>query len=303
MKKVDVVILHYNNLDDTTKYIENLRQLNWAELSYHFIIVDNASPDGSGQQLKQLYEADPIVKVLQSNQNLGFAKGNNLGIVYAEAQFSSDFIVVSNNDIEICDKDFFQKLVQLHTRDPFAVCGPDIYSVSKQCHQSPIRTRLLTLKELEASLLDMMQKLKQLRLLKKLHLYEPLRKLKHLFGKKPGGIVSEDYRTVQHNVVVHGAFFVLTKAYWEHFPQGLYRETFMYLEEDILAYQCAKKQLNIRFCPELQVLHYDGAATLKAAGSRVDKYIFELENTIKSSIKLMELMQENSSEEDSANEL
>lgn len=298
MKKIDIVILHYNNLDDTTKYIENLRQLNWCGLSYHFIIVDNNSPDGSGQKLKELYKDDSVVRVLLANENLGFAKGNNLGIVYAAEQFGSDFIAVSNNDIEICNKDFFQTLVQLHTEDQFAVCGPDIYSVGKQFHQSPIRSRLLTQEEVQASMASMAKKLKLVRLLKKLHIYELLRKLRHLMGKGTGGIIAEDYQKVQYDVVIHGAFFVLTKAYINQFPHGLYPETFMYQEEDILAYLCAQKHLKIRFCPELQVLHYDGISTLKATGNRADKYIFELENTIKSSVKLIELMQNNSSQGD-----
>lgn len=290
MKKIDVVILHYNNLEDTAKYIENLRQLNWTGITYHFIIVDNASPDGSGNRLQERYAEDPLVRVLLSQENLGFAKGNNLGITYAEEQFDSDFIAVSNNDIEIQDPDFFQTLCRLYDRDPFAVCGPDIYSVGKQFHQSPIRTQLLTCQELETSLKVMARKLKQLRLLKKLRLYEPLRKLKHLLGKGSGGISAEDPDSVQYDVVVHGAFFVLTKAYLARYPHGLYPETFMYQEEDILAYLCAREQLKIRYCPELKVLHYDGIATLKAAGKRVDKYIFELENTIKSTQKHLELM-------------
>ncbi len=297
MKEISVVILHYNNPDDTINYIENLHQLNWSGLSHHFIIVDNASPDGSGQRLEQLYKGDPIVKVLLAERNLGFAKGNNLGIIYAQEQFNADFIAVSNNDIQILDKDFFLKMIRLYEADPFAVCGPDIYSAGKQHHQSPIRTRLLTLGEVEAAVASMKKKLKQVRLLKTLHLYEILRKIKHLLGKGSGGIVAEDHQNVQHDVVIHGAFFVLTKAYTNQFPHGLYPETFMYQEEDILAYLCAQRHLKIRFCPELQVLHYDGVSTLKAAGNRADKYIFELENTIKSSVKLIELMRESNGEE------
>ena len=290
MKKIDVVILHYNNLDDTTKYIENLRTLNWAGIPHHFIIVDNASPNGSGQILSQLYRDDPEVVVLLSSENLGFAKGNNLGIVYASTHFDSDFIAVSNNDIEIADKDFFQTLISLHAEDPFDVCGPDIYSVSKQFHQSPIRTRSLTLQEVEDSVVAMNRKLKQVRLLRDLHLYELLRKVKHLLGRGSGGIVSADAKSIQYNVVVHGAFFVLTKTYLNHFPHGLYPETFMYQEEDILAYLCLQHGLMIRFSPELQVLHYDGVSTLKATGNRANKYIFELTNTIRSSQALITLM-------------
>lgn len=298
MKKFDIVILQYNNLEDTVQYIDNLRLMNWDNLDYHFIVVDNASPNGCGQELIRLYGGDDHVHVILSEENLGFARGNNLGIVYASEQFGSDFIAVSNNDIKIEDPNFFQKLVSIHAQDTFTVCGPDIFSVSKQHHQSPIRTQLQTEQDLHAELADIDRKLRQLWLLKKLHLYEFLRKLRRLLRRGSGGIAAMQPDQVQHDVVIHGAFFVLTQSYLARYPRGLYDGTFLYKEEDILAYLCTSAGLKIRYCPELKLLHYDGMATRKATNSRVDKYIFELEHTRKSAITFLELMRQHSSEGD-----
>ncbi len=291
MKKVDIVILQYNNLEETKKCVDSLQQLNWEHIDYHFIIVDNASINGCGKELFALYGDIPYITVLLSEKNLGFAKGNNLGILYAQEHHHPDLIAVSNNDIEIQDRDFFQKLVSLYKQEPFAVCGPDIYSVIKQYHQSPIRTQPYTLAQLKGHLANIDRKLRYLYLIRKLRIYELLRFVKKLLGKSQRAD-APDYDRVQKNVVIQGAFFILSQRYLLAYPDGLFPETFMYMEEDILAYRCLKKALPIIYFPELQVLHYEGAATRKASKSRVDKYIFELENTIKSSVALIELMQE-----------
>ena len=40
---------------------------------YHIVIVDNASPNGSGKELEEYYEHSEKVTVLLSEENLGFA--------------------------------------------------------------------------------------------------------------------------------------------------------------------------------------------------------------------------------------
>ncbi|MFV7935830.1 glycosyltransferase, partial [Enterococcus faecium] len=75
---------------------------------YDIIIVDNASTDHSGQQLKEKY---PSVILLQANKNLGFAGGNNLGLKYSiDNGYRYSFLL--NNDTFV-DADFLNPLVEL----------------------------------------------------------------------------------------------------------------------------------------------------------------------------------------------
>ncbi len=56
---------------------------------YKIVIVDNASPDKSGALLKEHYKNDDHVEVLLNQENLGFARGNNVGFRYAEKNMES----------------------------------------------------------------------------------------------------------------------------------------------------------------------------------------------------------------------
>jgi GT2 family glycosyltransferase len=50
------------------------------QLSYEVVIVDNASPDGSGEALRRNFSGERRVRVLQAERNLGFAGANNLAL-------------------------------------------------------------------------------------------------------------------------------------------------------------------------------------------------------------------------------
>lgn len=141
MKKttIAVVILHYNDFEMTRQYIENLRKLKWNDVTHQFIIVDNNSPDGSGVELYEYFKADADTSVILLSENIGFARGNNKGIVFAKDELDADLIVVSNNDIDVKTKDFPRLLIREYAASNFAVYGPDIYSLSKKMHQNPMR--------------------------------------------------------------------------------------------------------------------------------------------------------------------
>ena len=275
---LSVVILHYNDLKMTQAYIDNLKKLDWRGITYHFLIVDNASPDGSGQQLQRLYEDDLDTVVICSEKNLGFPKGNNLGIEYAVSRYQSNIVVVSNNDIVIEDTDFMQKLTEIYIREKPDVLGPDIYSTRKEIHQSPLRSCHFSEEALRSKIDSIEQTLWKLRIIDKIKVYDLLSRVKKFLGKRHQN--ASNYDIAQEGAVVHGAFFVLTEGYLQAYPDGLFPDTFLYMEEDILNYRVRRKNLKSLYDPSLAVVHLDGVSSLKKTkGNRCKKFIFELEQT------------------------
>lgn len=256
--------------------------MNWIGIEPKVIIVDNDSPDGSGDKIERIYVNDSFVKVIKLNKNVGFAKGNNVGINYAFQNFMAQLVAVSNSDIFIEDKNFFIELKKAYLEEHFAVCGPDIFSYSKGIHQSPLRKKPYNAVELNNLIQQYKRKLRFLKIIKYTGLYDNVWKLRHLIGLKTRVKESKNYKLKQYNVVLMGAFFVLSRLYYQAYSKGLFNKTFMYLEEDALALQCEKKNLLSLYDPKIKVFHYDGLATLKVNKNRINKYIFELKNTIAS---------------------
>ena len=114
------VVLHYKNMRDTLECIDSIRKLNFSD-SYHIVVVDNDSC--TLEEAKVLQEkADDFV---QAQENLGFAKGNNLGIEKAK-EYSPSFIAVINNDTVIEQDDFVNRIKKDYQKYRFDALGPKI---------------------------------------------------------------------------------------------------------------------------------------------------------------------------------
>ncbi len=286
-----IVILHYNNAYMTTEYVSNLKSLNWNNLQYHIIVVDNASPDKSGEILEQQYSVDDHIDVILLHENEGFARGNNAGIQYAVAKYDSDIIIVSNNDILISDKDFPGKIINEYEHSGFDVFGPDIFSLYRNIHQSPIRNIYSEAEVIKQRIADIDKKLKKLKIIDRLGIYELVRGIKRLV--RPEYISAENWDKRQENVVVQGAFFAISRGYLEAYPEGLYPGTFLYMEEDILNYRVIKSGLKTVYEPSIKVKHLESASTRNLSGNRCKKYIFELEHMRESCMEMIKYLEQN----------
>lgn len=101
-RKVTIIILAWNALDYTRRCLATLRD--HTDLSAHeVIVVDNGSTDGTAQFLETL----DWTRLIKNTRNLGFVRGNNLGISASDPK--SD-ITLLNNDIEIYQHGWLEKL-------------------------------------------------------------------------------------------------------------------------------------------------------------------------------------------------
>ncbi len=86
--EISIITINYNGLADTCALIDTLP---FNDESLEVIVVDNASRNDEATLIAQRY---PKVKVIRSEQNLGFAGGNNLGIKAAQGKY----LFFINND-------------------------------------------------------------------------------------------------------------------------------------------------------------------------------------------------------------
>ena len=85
--RLSIITVNYNGFNDTCALIDSIPFNDDMEV----IVVDNASVQDEASALQTKY---PQVKVIQSDNNLGFAGGNNLGIKVAKGKF----VFLVNND-------------------------------------------------------------------------------------------------------------------------------------------------------------------------------------------------------------
>lgn len=91
---VSVVIVSFNVKDLLKACIDSIFKQTKG-VDFEIIVVDNASTDGSAEMLKGIKG----IKIILAKENLGFTKGNNLGIKEAKGKY----ILVLNPDTEFLE--------------------------------------------------------------------------------------------------------------------------------------------------------------------------------------------------------
>lgn len=91
---ISIISVNYNGFALTAAMIDSLRRHVTTPLE--IVVVDNGSARDEAALLRERY---PDIVVLRSDENLGFAGGNNLGIRAA----TGDCLLLLNNDTEVTD--------------------------------------------------------------------------------------------------------------------------------------------------------------------------------------------------------
>lgn len=277
-KKLDMafVILHYMAVDDTIECISSVFEHN-DRAGIHVIVVDNASPDGSGAVLEDKYSGDPDVTVIKSSENLGFARGNNLGFRYAKENFDCRYIILSNNDIVLFEDGMLEKTDSEYKNSGFAVLGPMILTRDGRYTSNPQRMQALTKKQAQ----DMKKDFESFLLFQRLYIRPVYIIWRRIFRKKKKRSRICDHFRRYENVTLHGSFMIFSRDYIDRFD-GLDDRTFMYGEEDILHRRLIKNGLKSVYTPDFAVYHKEDVSTDSASGSSRKKREFYYKNLIAS---------------------
>lgn len=281
-KSVFFLILHYQTIEDTKECINSILA-NIKYDNYNIIVVDNGSPNGTGRKLAELYKNNPKVKIIISENNLGFARGNNLGFKYIKNNFNADFIVMINNDTIMQDQDFITKLIEEYEREPYHILGPRIISLVNQKNQNPMPVTQKSIKEVKRNIF----KLQILLLSNYLRLEGFLRKIKRALIKK---VENGDLNQI-NDYMLHGSCLVFSKDYIKKYD-GLYDRTFLYGEEDILYFISKRDNLKMRYFENAFIYHKEDSATNSVVKEENQKRRFIYKHSLNSLKELYKLMKE-----------
>lgn len=135
--KLDIVfvILHYMNSEITIECILSIlkTQINYK---YKIFVVDNGSNNNSENQLKEFFKDNEDVIIIKSEKNLGFSKGNNLGIKFARKSYEFEFLCVLNNDTLIETKNIYGILKEKTKEKKVHIIGTKVWNVGKKINHN-----------------------------------------------------------------------------------------------------------------------------------------------------------------------
>lgn|SRR5690554_1820898 len=261
--EVSIIIINFNTYQLTCECIESILDKTKG-VSYEVILVDNGSVECDPDLFKEKF---PDIKLIKSKINLGFAKGNNLGIENAKGDvillLNSD-TVLENDAISIC----YKRLVEDNRYG--LITSKLIYpngDVQRQCRKFETISMLL---------------MEQFRIHK---LWSKQKRAKKLLN----GYF--DHQTEIETDRIWGAFFMFKRDILDLLPNNKLADTFfMYGEDNEWCYQIRTfTPYKVLYYPKAVVIHKIGGSNFGAEKNKVilnNKHIYmsEYYGSLKSNI-------------------
>lgn len=209
---------------------------NPPSFNFEVIYVDNGSDDGTCLEVKLLF---PKLKIIQSKENLGFTKANNLGFQYSKGEY----LLFLNSDTEIVGQALSKMVNYLEVHKKIGVLGPKLYQ--NRTH------------ELQISSTDELTPIRAIFAFTFLNKWFP----NNRFSKKY--FLSDWNRSsIKTVAAVSGAALMIRKEIFEKVG-GFDERFFIYFEESDLCHSVRKIGSQVVYYPKAEVIHFGGKTTDK----------------------------------------
>jgi GT2 family glycosyltransferase len=226
-------MLNYNSSASVISCIQSFKSV-FIDAHHELIVVDNG--DVESESLALFCKDLDNIHYIRTFENLGYAKGNNVGIIKAYNLFA-DFVFIMNPDVHICFDDFLTNIDLLNNFDKdVAVISFNIDGVSQYTHYNSLLGTI----------------------------FPYFRRFKDKSVK-----LTEKQRIARF----HGCFFCITREYLTAIKCEFFDEsTFLYFEEDLASQKIHDKKYKIIYSSALSVTH-EGSVSVNASFP-IKKYIF-----------------------------
>lgn len=241
-----IVVLNYKDHDRTIRYVKG--QLLTINIPYKIAVVDISATESSSQLLSNSLSAELLplnrapsdsnrnVFVVWTEDNLGYARGNNLGAEFLISHFDVKWLLITNNDLIINEEDVVKVLVRKLEEDlSIGAIGPKVIGLDGR-DQSPHRCLSIWSHMIWPKLL-----------------YPLFAPFKHLHFMRE--VIQNAEEGYYYRII--GCFLVFRyKAFKE--AGGFDSKTFLYGEEQIMAERMLRVGYRFYYLPEKKIIHDNG---------------------------------------------
>lgn len=233
--QLSIIILNYNVryfLEQCIKSVQSAIEGIEAEI----IVVDNNSQDDSAAMMQALF---PDLLYLANQENLGFPKGNNIGVKHAKGKY----ICILNPDTVVAEDTFHKLLTFFESKTKLGIVGCQL-----------IDGRGGFLPESKRGIPTY---------------WRSFMKVSGLYRLFPSSSLANGYYASHLAPDENGAVEILVGAFM-FMPRSLYEALggfderfFMYVEDTDLSYSSLKKGYENYYYADTTIIHYKGESTNK----------------------------------------
>jgi len=119
--KIYSIVITYNGEQWVDKCFKSL--VNSNIVNHHMLAIDNGSTDNTLQLIRQNY---PTVEIIETGQNLGFGKANNIGMRKAIGA-NADYVFLLNQDAWVQENTISQLVAFAEKHPEYSILSPMQY--------------------------------------------------------------------------------------------------------------------------------------------------------------------------------
>jgi GT2 family glycosyltransferase len=232
---LSIVIVNWHSADHVLACLRSVREQTTA-LSYEVIVVDNASYDGCRERLASEHSC---VVFVQSKENLGFARANNLGAGYARGPV----LMFLNPDTVVCDRAVEHLYNHVCTFSDAGAVGCRLLNSDGSLQTSCVQSLPTVLNQVMDN--------------------EALRRLFPRNGLWGTAVLYEDGSVAAEVEAISGACLMIRREVFD-LVGGFSPIYFMYGEDMDLCYKTRRAGFRNYFLGHAVIVHHGGGSTHKA---------------------------------------
>jgi hypothetical protein len=234
--ELSIIIVNWNGKEYLMECLGSLSE-EMLDNNFEIIVVDNASTDGSPGLVQARF---PNVKLIRNDNNMGFAKANNIGI----RQSGGRYICLINSDIVVLRNCLRYMIDFMNKHTEIGILGPKIYNPDRTLQPSCMGFPTLWNMFCRALALDT---------------FMPKSRL---FGRRLMSFWAHD--SIRSVEVLNGCFLMVRRDALD--KVGLLDENFFFYGEDIDWCKRFRDQgWDVVFLPDVKAIHYGGASSSRAS--------------------------------------
>lgn len=226
---ISVIVVNYNSSKEIAELLPSLNDCGYN--NFEIIIVDNASPNDSLSDLAQMYKD---VRIIYSDENLGFAGANNIGLEAA----SGDYMLLINPDVVVTKGFIEPMLFTFGLNEKIGIISPKIkYFHTPELIQYAGYGNMSTL---------------------------TMRTFSHGKGKKDG----PEFSVTKKTSYAHGAAMMISRECYEKVG-GMNESYFLYYEEMDWSMRIKEAGFEIYYVASSTVFHKESATVQKQSPLKI----------------------------------
>jgi N-acetylglucosaminyl-diphospho-decaprenol L-rhamnosyltransferase len=244
---LSIVIVSWNVRDLLRRCLLSLCQegsRHQPPLGFEVTVVDSASSDGSVEMVQREF---PWVRLIPSHENLGYARGNNLGMEGASGRYR----LVLNPDTEVVGEALSEMVRYMDQHPAVGALGPALRYPDGNLQSSRRRFPTLATAFCESTLLHQWFP------------YNRVARYYHLADRPPDVSQPVDWLV--------GAALMLRRQAWQQVGP-LDEGFFMYFEELDWCRRCRAAGWEIHYFPDAEIIHYEGKSSEQVATHRTIRF-------------------------------